>query len=971
MTDPAILTALGARVHRVRGHHPLVLEDPQSMWLVTAGSAAVLTSRVDRGLPVGPRRMLFRASPGTALFAVSEGRADSGSRLIVLAIEALTLYEIPFERLDEALELVGLPLVETVEGWVEKLSEFAAAGLIPPVAEMLSEEGKFAVPPGVVLRAPRDTVRWLQVDEGALQLLGSGELQIGKAPHFVPLAAALWAEVADPLRLRVRRAESLQDRKELVRGLALFNALFQIRLRQLDEHDHREELQRLRERALRERRAEDAALGSMANVLNPGIAPESDEGGLLGATRLVGAALGMKIRAPAHTTGRRAARHPIEQIARASHFRFRRVLLAGEWWRSDCGPLVGEMEEGRSPVALLRTERRGYEAVDPDTGAREPVDAGVNNRLSPQAFMLYRRLPDDARNVWDLVRFARRDRGVDLAFILGLALLTTLIGMIIPQATALIVDHAIPDANRRLLVEIGLGLLAAAFGMALLGLAQSFVSIRATVAVDASTQSAVWDRLLGLRMAFFKQFSSGDLLNRAMSVSEVTHEMNGQTLKTLVVSAMALLNLGLLYYYSAQLALLVLAMGVVVAGASVLAGLFIRRHYRALMELQGDFFGLVVQMVGAVSKIRVAGAQRRAFALWARRYAQQLDLMLRAQQGQDYVSVLNQAVPVMSTILLFWFGVTLLAGHGEAQGTAAGLSVGIFLAFNTAMGAFMGGATMLSHTVLDTLDTLAKARRIKPLLEAEPEVDDTKIDPGAIEGEVELSHVEFRYHPDGERVLKDVTLKVRPGEFVAFTGPSGSGKSTIFRLLLGFELPQAGAVRYDGRDLAGLDITAVRRQLGVVLQSGRISEGSILDNIASGAPLSLDQVWEAAEDAGLGEDLREMPMGVHTVISEGGTNLSGGQRQRLLIARALALNPKILLLDEATSALDNRTQAVVSASLERRKVTRLVIAHRLSTIRHADRIYVLDQGNVVETGSFDELLHRRGLFASMIARQVA
>ena len=968
--DTELLNALGGRVRRVRGHHPLVLEDPRSMWLVVAGSAAVLTSRVDHGFPVGRRRMLFRASPGTPLFAVSDGRMESSNRLIVLSIESLILYEIPFDRVNEAMELVGVPLVEAIEGWVENLSEFSAAGLIPPFAETLEEEGKFAIPPAVVLRPPRGAVRWVRVDEGALHLLGMIALRLGKLSVYTPIGPSLWAEVVGPVRLFVRRAESLEDRRDLIRGLTSFNALFQARLQQLEELDHAHELQRLSDRAQQERQATDAAISSMARVLNPGVATPSAEGGLLGATRLVGEVLGMNVREPARSEIRRASRYAIEGIARASRFRFRRVLLSGEWWRSDCGPLVGEIEEGQRPVALLRTERRGYEIVDPDTGDRKPVDAGTNALLSPQAFMLYRRLPDGVRNVWHLLRFAMQGRGGDLAFILGLAFITTLLGMITPQATALIMDRAIPDADERLLLEIGSGLLAAAFGVALFGLAQSFISIRLSVAVDASTQPAVWDRLLNLRMAFFKRFSSGDLLNRAMSVSEVTHEVNGQTLNTLLASAMALLNLALLYYYSPKLAFIVLGLGLVVASASVIAGLSIRRYYRELMELQGHFFGLVVQMVSAVSKIRVAGAQRRAFALWAKRYVEQLSLILRAQQGEDYVAVLHQAIPVLSSILLFSFGVTLLGGFAEnTQGPV--LSVGVFLAFNTAMGTFLMGITTLSQTVLDTLDTLAKGRRIKVLLDAQPEVDDSNADPGLLDGEIELSHVDFRYDPDGEHILKDVSLKVLPGEFVAFTGPSGSGKSTIFRLLLGFETPETGAVRFDGSDLAGLDVTAVRRQLGVVLQSGRINEGSIFDNIASGAPLLLDQVWEAVEDAGFGDDVRQMPMELHTVISEGGTNLSGGQRQRLLIARALAMHPKILLLDEATSALDNRTQAVVSASLDRRKVTRLVIAHRLSTIRNADRIYVLDKGRVVETGTFDELLSGRGLFASMIARQVA
>jgi ABC-type bacteriocin/lantibiotic exporter with double-glycine peptidase domain len=177
-------------------------------------------------------------------------------------------------------------------------------------------------------------------------------------------------------------------------------------------------------------------------------------------------------------------------------------------------------------------------------------------------------------------------------------------------------------------------------------------------------------------------------------------------------------------------------------------------------------------------------------------------------------------------------------------------------------------------------------------------------------------------------------------------------------------------VAFDGQDLSGLDTAAVRRQIGVVLQSGRIAAGSILDNISVGTHIALEQAWAAVEDAGLADDIKAMPMGLHTVVSEAGTNFSGGQRQRLLIARALVTNPKILLMDEATSSLDNRTQAIVSRSLERRRVTRIVVAHRMSTIQHADRIYVLDRGRMVETGSYDELAKGTGLFARMMARQI-
>jgi len=278
------------------------------------------------------------------------------------------------------------------------------------------------------------------------------------------------------------------------------------------------------------------------------------------------------------------------------------------------------------------------------------------------------------------------------------------------------------------------------------------------------------------------------------------------------------------------------------------------------------------------------------------------------------------------------------------------------------MGVFIGSATELSLTLVGLVDTLINSRRLAPILAAEPEVRHEAADPGRLTGHISLSRVHFRYHPDGPKILDGIDLVAEPGQFIALTGPSGCGKSTILRLLLGFETPESGVIAYDGQDLAGLDVTAVRRQIGVVLQSSRINTGSIFDNISGGLAVSMEEAWEAAEDAGLADDIRDMPMGMHTMISEGGGNISGGQRQRLFIARALVKQPRILLLDEATSALDNRTQQIVSRSLARRNVTRIVIAHRLSTIRDADRIYILEHGRIVDQGTYDQLKRTHELF---------
>jgi ABC-type bacteriocin/lantibiotic exporter with double-glycine peptidase domain len=338
------------------------------------------------------------------------------------------------------------------------------------------------------------------------------------------------------------------------------------------------------------------------------------------------------------------------------------------------------------------------------------------------------------------------------------------------------------------------------------------------------------------------------------------------------------------------------------------------------------------------------------------------------QSIQDRMTVVNTMLPTLAAVVLFWCA-TRLFTPPEA-GALPPLTAGTFLAFYAAFGICINGATSLSNTIMDVLELATLWGRAKPILEAPPEVDAGKSDPGRLSGQVALERVTFRYRTHGSPILDDVSIHAEPGEFIALVGPSGGGKSTIFRLLLGFETPETGTICYDDQDVSRLDVYAVRRQIGVVLQQSRIMASTIFENIASGAVITMDEAWEAARAAGLMDDLAAMPMGMHTHLSEGGGNLSGGQRQRVLLARALVCHPRLLLLDEATSALDNHTQAIVTASLERLHITRIVIAHRLSTIRHATRIYVLAGGRIVQQGRFEELAQQEGLFAQLMARQM-
>ncbi len=564
-----------------------------------------------------------------------------------------------------------------------------------------------------------------------------------------------------------------------------------------------------------------------------------------------------------------------------------------------------------------------------------------------------------------MLRFALGNHWRELILILLTGIATTLLGMLIPQATAILIDQVIPSGNRSSLAQIAFGLLAVAVGSLVFQLAQGLAIIRLETFADSTTQAAMWDRLLNLKSTFFRQFSIGDLNSRVSGVSQIRKQLSGTVLRTLFSGIFSLLNLGLLFYYSGSLAVVAVAVALIYVIVTSVSGVLTVRKFRPLLEQQGELFGVMVQLIDGVTKLRVAGAEARAFAYWGKQYSRQLHLILSTQAIEDILAVINKVLPAITNAILFGLAATMLQ-QSQAQGSS--FSTGTFLAFNTAFGALIGGVTGLSSTVIDVLEIVPLWQRAQPILQATPEADASKTDPGRLTGKLAIDQLSFRFRDDSPLTLDRVSFQAEPGEFIALVGPSGSGKSTLLRLLLGFESPESGSIYYDDHELAGLDIQAVRRQLGVVLQSGQLMSASIFENIAGNALMTLDDALEAAQMAGFAEDIAAMPMGMHTVVSEGGTNLSGGQRQRLLIARALALKPKILLFDEATSALDNKTQAIVSASLDRLQVTRLVIAHRLSTIRNADRIYVLQAGRIIQQGSFTELANQAGLFAQLMAR---
>ncbi len=649
----------------------------------------------------------------------------------------------------------------------------------------------------------------------------------------------------------------------------------------------------------------------------------------------------------------------LEYVLRPTGLMVREVELEENWQNDAFGPMLGYIRETGTTVALIPGTLFGYWFRDPATGRKTRVTQKTAKQFAREAMCFYQPLPMKKLGIPDLMLYMKNSIShSDLMMIALATLAVTLVGMIEPRVYSLVTGTILKNRNMNLMIGMAVFLLSSAFAAQLVGLVRSLLMERINTKTSQAVEASVMMRILSLPVSFFRRFSSGELSSWASSVNSLCSMILNNILSIGLSSVMSLLYVAQIFSFAPALVwpsvVIILATVIV----SVTASFIQIGISRQMMKLSAEESGMSYAILNGIQKIRLSGSEKRVFARWGRLYARNARLEYNPPAFVKLNGVITTAVSLGGTIVLYYLAVKTGVAENE------------YYAFNAAYGRVMGAFSALAGIAVSVASIRPVLEMAEPILKAEPEVAAEKQPVERLNGHIEMSHITFRYEEDTPYVLNDLSLNIRAGEYVAIVGRTGCGKSTLVRLLLGFEKPEKGAVFYDRHELESLDPRSLRKHIGVVVQNGQLFQGDIFSNITISAPqLTLDEAWEAAETAGIAQDIREMPMGMQTMIPEGHGGSSGGQKQRLMIARAIAPKPKILIFDEATSALDNVTQKQVSDALDKLKCTRIVIAHRLSTIRNCDRILVMDRGAIIEEGKYEELIAKGGYFAELVERQ--
>ncbi|MCR4922662.1 MAG: ATP-binding cassette domain-containing protein [Lachnospiraceae bacterium] len=636
----------------------------------------------------------------------------------------------------------------------------------------------------------------------------------------------------------------------------------------------------------------------------------------------------------------------------------RKVLLKKGWYKDAFGPMLLFLKEEGKAVAALPGNISGYYYIDDKTGKNVKVGSRNEGLFEEDAIVFYRAFPLKKLTMKDIIYFIFTSLTPGDYLIYGIfSLLLVLVGLISPVLTKILFSDIIISGSWSALLGILIFMVSIAIGNLLIDLMKHFSLYRINTKVSVAVDAAGMMRILSSPVSLFREYSSGELYTRLSHLSTVTTAMIQMIFSAGFTSLLSITYIFQIFNYAKSLVIPSVLI-VVINGLVMLLVSYLQSKRVIEYELPAKESGVIFDIINGIQKVKLAGAEKRTFAVWARSFVKSANAIYNKPLILRAYSVLTTAVTVIGTICIYY------------EAVVNKVTISDYMAFNAAFG-YVSAAINGLIALLGSISAIKPLYdMIKPILKTVPEISEDKEIVRKCSGDISINKIYFRYNENMPYVLENFSLHIRKGDYVAIVGETGCGKSTLVRLLLGFEKAERGSIFYDSKDIKSIDLRSLRRNMGTVTQGGGLFQGDIFSNIVITSPqLTLNDAWEAAEMAGIADDIREMPMGMNTVISEGQGGISGGQKQRLMIARAIVHKPKILIFDEATSALDNITQKKVSEALDKLDCTRIVIAHRLSTIRNCKRILFLNNGSIAEEGTYDELMAKNGLFAELVERQ--
>ena len=871
-----MIERLRGRREQLGANRPFVMNDPERVHYVERGHLDIFAVESRGAEVVGRRRFVARVPAGELAFGTTplplaerpEGarQGDRGPQLGLLAVPSQDAMIIVGERAGIGAEAFDLTATTWVDHWVAHLSDFAARDRpAPRHTHLVEADPDVPVPAGATLTAHHLDVIWV-TSTAALRYVGRRDMRVIAPDPLLPVTERTWIEADEDANVTAVHTPTALLTGQLWPGLDRFGTLVLRLAVEADARDADALFARRRATRLDRDASSAAALRALQRVLRPkeeSRTRPSEQRPLREAARLVAESVGVALEPGGHEYADPA--RTLHSLAGRSRMHVRWVTLEPGWWRTAGPSLVGfttGADGEQRPLALLSNDRGAYRAVDPSTGGTFVVDASTATGIQRRGAVFHATMPEGVQGSPHLARFALHGTGPDWRAVFMCTVVSGLAAMVAPTLTGRFLTEIVPRGEMAAwLAAIG-GLVTVALGSGVFQIVRGLAMLRIQSRFDERSANAIWGRLMSLPASFFRNYSVGDLALRAGGTDTIRRALIAASEQAATGTAFTFFSLALLFYLSWPMALLVTALLFLQSMTVWLLTLGRLRHERRGQRLAGDLNGFVVQVLGGLAKLRVANAESRVLDRWARQYA-----VWRREElvSQQWAAAAGAFVAAAQPLTLAGIFATVSILHGRNPDS---FDLATFLSFHAAFGQFSAGVGSLNSVVPALADIVPAIERLRPILAAAPEPRGG-VDPGDIRGDIECDNVTFRYVPDRPNAVEGVSFRIRQGDYVAFVGPSGCGKSTLYRLLLGFERPDTGTVFLDGHSLASLDMHAVRGRLGVVLQNGRVSAGSIYENIAGIATVSLDDAWAAARAAALEDDIRAMPMGMHTRLPEG------------------------------------------------------------------------------------------------------